>query len=329
VISRASNLVGFNFTSQEQLNKYVFELQQSGVGFFEKMWNMFSLVNVMWTFAVVGITITFIPTMLHIFGPVAKEFCSLIYNIALILWPYVEQIGYFTTVAVLSQTIFVNKYVGYYVGLLSLFCYYAMIVVSVIKHKYDSPIVYVICAVPTAMLTLYYNSNFMGFATVSLVYLSLGFFVASSTLCIVIGFDSKLATSRCVATSMMLVPMYYHISTHTDELKYFKYGVYVLGPIVYFLGLLISTELERGPAHLIMIGSLLGTLYVSSVIANICLYNVALTFSILYAFMTVGRMLSTGNMVVAYFAICVGLYYASLYLTTHPEFLTSILYGEQ
>lgn len=327
LINDESKLVGFKFTSLDQLGQFTKELQQNEVGAFEKFWNLFSLVNVIWTFAIVGISVTFIPTTIYILGPFASQLCKLIYNIGIILYPYAEQIGYGLTLVILSQTIHMNKYVGYYFGLLSLLCYYGMITYSTEKHNTHSSIGFVLCAIPTALLTMYYESNFMGFITVFLAYCSLGFIAASGSLCIMIGFDSKLATSRCVIISMMFVPIYYHISTYIDFLKYFQYGAYIMGPIVYFLGLLISTELEKGPAHLLMIMSLIGTMYISAIISNLCMYNVAITFSVLYAFITIGRILSTNNVVVATFVISVGLYYASLYFTTHPEFLASILNG--
>jgi hypothetical protein len=327
LVNDASELVGFKFVSLDQLKEFTKELQQTEVGTFEKFWNLFSLVNVIWTFAIAGISITFIPTVFYIFGPLALQLCKLIYNIGVMLYPYAEQIGYGLTIVILSQTVHMNKYVGYYFGLLSLSCYYAMNVYSTVKHDAHSFVGFMLCAIPTAFLTVYYESNFMGFVTVLLAYCSLGFMAVSSSLCIMIGFDNKLATSRCVVISMMFVPMYYHISTYTDFLKYFQYGAYIMGPIVYFLGLLISTELEKGPADLLMIGSIIVTLYTSAIISNLCMYNVALTFSVLYTFMTVGKILNAIDSVVIVFVTCVGLYYASLYLTIHPEFLASILNG--
>lgn len=332
MLEQASKLLNFTFTTIEQFDQFMTELQQSQLhaGVLEKVWRMCTFINVMWIVSIIGLTVTFLPFAVHILRPFAFLFNGLFLTF---LITYSTQLIYGLLLLVMSQTVHMNKHHGFYVALLSLFGYY-LVTSSTYpradRYKYNDTEDYgdfVLCCVPTVMLTLFYQSNLLGFLSMAFMFGSIGFSILSNGVCTCIGFESKDALERCVAVAMMLIPVYYYFTSITNRLKYFHYGAYVFGPIVYLLGLLIlAFDTRKANANLWMIVSLIAMMYFSTITFNSSMFNVSVVFTGLFMLEKFATLIRWDNFIVPMFLFFGLIYYVSMYLSSHPQMITSIIY---
>jgi hypothetical protein len=77
---------------------------------------------------------------------------------------------------------------------------------------------------------------------------------------------------------------------------------------------------------MMMIISLIMVAYAGAFTGNDSMYNVSITFGALYIADKIGEFtFRRGGFSVFIFLTCVAMYFASLWLNTHPDFLASVL----
>ena len=347
ILTDASDVIGFNFTTHNQLNQFVTEIKSgTQTGLINTFWRFVSLANILWLVAICGIALTVIPFAHAIFGPLVLCFCNLLAHIVLFLYQYAEQIGYFLACFILAQAMYLHPDTGMYISLTSLTFYYALCVYTLNTtidydknaYRHIKPHDQFLFLLPaTIILASYYESQLLGFMSVAILYMVLGFGIDNYGLCLIVGFNDKNATLNCIFASLMLIPLYGYFLSNQNISSFFQpyyYGVYVFGVIVYYLALLISSSsfiyntMAYGHRQISMIISLCVGFYFGTSSGNACVCNVALTFMVLYATEKYTELACRSNFMIIYtFSMFVGLYFVAMWLNVHPEFISQIVSG--
>lgn len=346
-LDQVSKLLNFNFTSNEQLYQLVTELRQAteenSSGLAGKFWRMLNFVNFIWIISILGMTITFLPFLIKIAGPLFAILGKVLVELIKLLVTYYEEIGYSLLTFFLVQSFHFHKDIGFYIAFTTLCGYCGLFIHSLSVHEKNTVIdkelanvfTYSMMFVPTVLLTLSYDSYFLGFLSVAIFYAMIGFSVVSRGLCWCIGFDNMDSLTNCIGASLVLIPLYFSLDGSVSYLKYFHYGTYCFGVIVYFLALLImssrfhSRNGDHVRAQLTMIFSLVVSMGYGSFYNISSLFNVGATFVCLYFGEKIGEMeIWKGSEIVLIFLGFVSCYYASLWLNTHPAFLMSVISGK-
>lgn len=327
ILSEASKLAGFEFESIQQFSEFILQEQTNEIKFnnFIDISRFCNVTTIIGIFAIIGMSVTFIPAMGQLFGPIAKQFAYVVYQIALLLAPFAEQIGYIFVTFILSQTVHVNKFIGYFIGLFSLCIYYSLVSCSAIVYSTYAYITFTMWALPTAILAMYYQSSSMGFFTVVLSYLVLIMYIDTQYPSIFSRMEGERVLNATMLASMVFTPLYYYLSPKFDALKSFKYGAYVFGPIMYFFSILMLIESCDVNLDVYMILSLIATLYCSAKLKNEPTYNVALTFVALYMYLKILKYMKNDNFSLIVFLSFFGLYLVSMYLKANPKFMQNMI----
>ena len=173
-------------------------------------------------------------------------------------------------------------------------------------------------------------------------YAMIGFKIIADSLCYIVGFKNEDDLNKCKLLSLIVTLLYIYTNSiykHTNVRLYlepFYYEIYVFGILLYFLTLLVSSSRLYSSGiystnyilnqQIIIVSSLI-SLYISAVhLNNDSMYNVTLTFAVLYSIEKIGEMnMWKGYTTVMIFFFFVGLYCLALWLNLHPEFLMSIM----
>ena len=346
MLEEASKITNFKFESVDQFDMLISELKttryDNSGGMIGKFWRMITVVNVIWIISTLGMIITFFPAIVKILGPLMQVLTEILLEILTFALKYYEEIGYGFLSFLLTQSFKMHKDIGFFIGFTSLAGYYALFLHSAKIHEKSSELtedtkkifVFTMMLAPTVMMTVYHASYFLGFVSVMFFYGMIGFSVISRGLCWGIGFNSEDSLTNCVGASLTMVPLYFVFNKVSGSMQYFSYGVYVFGVIVYLLGLLILSSsfhtkgADYARCQILMIASLVGLMITGSYSNILSLFNVSVTFACLYFGEKVGEMsLWKGNEIVLTFALFLSTYFGSLWLSTHPEFITSVLHG--
>ena len=338
ILKLASNVAKFEFKNIEQFQQLMDELKSTPdekLGVIGKFWKLMTLINVIWIVSIIGMTVTFFPAIVAIFGPLMNVLVDFVKRIIKSILPYSEQIGYVLLIFILSQSFYCPKDIGFFLALTSLVGYYSLFIYTCNKHGQNvtnestkSLYSYGMILLPTAMLTIYYNSDLLGFLSIVFLYFSFGFSVISRGLCWCIGFRDRDPLTDCTCISLALIPLYLVMDKKVAYLKHFHYGIYVMSVIIYFLGLLIlSSKYKYGKTQILMIISLILFAFIGSIMNITSMYNVTITFSFLYLGEKIGEMsFWKGFEIVLVFLGFLTCYFASMLLTAHPSFLTAIIF---
>lgn len=354
MLEQASTLLNFKFNDKESLEQLVGEIikNDGSVGLLNKIWGFMSFVNFLWIISIFGILITFIPCVVVLCQPFIELFITLF----LFLKKHVDVIMYSILITLGSQAFHMSKEIGLYISITSLvghtmlmynsmmnYSEYKKHNLSNIKHnQLLSFLNYMLLIFPTVFLALHYNNRLLGFIAVMMFYSMIGFKMIADGLCYIVGFNNEEDLNKCKLLSLIVTILYIYTNSiykHTNARWYlepFYYGIYVFGILLYFLTLLISSSrLYSTGTYLstyilnqqIMIVSLLTSLYISAVhLNNNSMYNVTLTFAVLYSIEKIGEMnMWKGYTTVMIFFFFVGLYCSALWLNLHPEFIMSIM----
>lgn len=340
----ASSLANFNFKTFGELDEMMTELENTtelSNGLLGRFWRMVTFVNFLWLISIVGLTITFLPAMLQIFGPLLIHLAQIIIELLKLLWIYHEELGYVFLSYLSIQSFHYHKDIGFHLCFTSLFGYCAMFMHTLQLHapndSSETSKLFMFCmmGLPTFLLTLMYESDFLGFMFVCLLYKYLGFSIMSRGLCWCIGFNDEQDMNQTLGASLILIPLYFLINENTPLLKHFQYGIYVFAVPVYFLSLLIKSSVYVSKKNdyvtyqLMMILSLLMSMCCGSFCNISSLYNVGATFMFFYLGEKVQELdIWKNNAVILIFLGFLVTYFVSLWLNTHPAFLMSVIKGK-
>lgn len=343
-ISSMSMHFNYNFTSIDQINEAVLELAtttDTSSGLISRFWRFVTFVNFVWLISICGMVVTFYPMLFQIFGPIMVIAAERVLKVIMVGIRYKVELGFGFLTIMLTQSIHCHKDVGFYIALTSLAGYCAFFL-HCVKTQSSSAIsidilnlmVHSMLVIPTIALTFLFESDLLGFCSVGILYSFLGFSSISSGLCWAIGFDSREKMNTCIGASLILLPLYFVMSKTISLTKYFYYGVYVFGVIVYLLGMLISasrfvSSYEKFVLRqIMMIVSVIIIMWVSTYFNIAALYNVGATFACLYFSDKIGESsIWKGSEVVLVFLCFLLCYLTSLWLNMHPQFLMDIIKG--
>lgn len=345
VVNDISLLLNYKFESKTQIDELINELRQSTetkTGLISKFWRLVTFVNFVWLISILGITITFFPAMLKLFGPLIMLLTDTLINIIIQLHKYREEIGYTSLTFLLIQSFHAHKDIGFYLAMTSLVMYGALFMNSIYTRKNTgvnkdlvNMFIHTMLFIPTCLLTLAYESNLLGFISVALFYSMIGFSTMSSGLCWMFGFRGKRELNNCLVSSLIMIPFYFLLSKYIVIVKYFYYGIYVFGVVMYFLALLITTSKfyskddEYYQKQIVMTLSLTIGMIVGAYFDIISLYNVSVTFVFLFFSDKIAESsMWKGSEIILVFFGFVTCYLISLWLNTHPNFLESVMYGQ-
>lgn len=345
MINMVSQLLNYNFTTKSEIDEVIAELKMSddvSTGLISRFWRFVTFVNFVWLVSIIGMVITFFPAFSTLFGPILIILAEVIITILAQIYAYKYEIGYSILSLLLTQSLHTHKDIGFYLALASLVGYYGLFLsdVSANKNTGISPdmvnvFIHGMMMIPTFLLTFAYESQLLGFVSVALGYSMLGFSTISSGLCWCIGFNNKNSLNNCAATSLILLPAYFALNKRSiSGTKYFYYGVYIFGLVVYMIAMLISSsrfvadKQEFAVKQLMMIFSVGFAMITGSYYDITSLYNVGATFACLYFSDKIGEShIWSNNTVVLLFFTFASCFGASLWLNTHPDFLMSIIKG--
>lgn len=186
---------------------------------------------------------------------------------------------------------------------------------------------------PVALVT---QSKFVAFFAVANLYSVLGFSVACSGMCYAVGFHSEAVMQRARASSAMILLLQWaaRVSTESQLGRWavFEPSCAVFGTIVYLLATLCIAS-KWAPRHygsyagrqVGMVFSLAACLYAGSVYHMPGVVNTAIVFTVFFGmeklFEVPGLL---DNFAVAGFLGSLALYKAAGFLSTHPDFVSSM-----
>ena len=356
----ASALAGWNFSSLEELSELgniLKDYETTHQSLPARIWGFINFVNIFWLISIVGISITIFPFIAIVLEPVAlymAEIATILYTGLLQYKFLLEPFGYFMCYLVSVQSFRYPQSVGLYIALVSIGMFTALFTYSGEYHqrnKYKRMnlkrfLYCTVLGIVTAVMAVHFQSKLFSFATIGLVHIATGFSIACHGLCYAIGFENKNALERSVITSIITLPAFFWLSTaansHTTSstiIAPFIQPVYIFSTIVYLLALLIVSSQYYQDIYyqnayqnyknnyfnrqLLMIISLTAITFVGCLYGITSFYNTAIVFTVLYLVEKFVVELSD-NIIVKLFLVFVGMFVASLYLHTHPEFVISL-----
>lgn len=301
-----------------------------------KIWGFMSFVNVLFIVGICGMVFFFYPALQVILVPLAE----LIGDLIVLLWNnkhLLEPFGYVLCYWIIIEGFRYPVDTGMYVSLLGCVGYHGMVFYSTLNHfenvqDDEKTLMYFLMMLGSAPLALHYQSRLYGFLTVGTLYQAMGFIIFCGTLCWLIGFNDEKTAHTVTARSLLLVIAFTIMKLFTPMtlLQPFATPVFVLGTVVYFIGMLITCSKwhVRGQSYinyqLFMIISLLVAMGVGATYNINALFNIGVTFLVLYLGEKASEIVPEKHIVTWLFLISAGLVYISMYLHTHPKFLMDL-----
>jgi hypothetical protein len=192
-----------------------------------------------------------------------------------------------------------------------------------------------------APVSLLYQSKLLGFFSVGVFFVYLGFTVAGNNLRWVIGYKNASLMERTATASLLLMSIFILVRLRVLVVnpywfEPFTTGVLTFGMINYFLSMLIMSSKYYQPLRvhisddvyienqIKMIISLIFALFIGSIYQFSSLYNIGLTFTYIYLIEKSFEIELKNSMIIVLFLNAVVVYYVSLYLHTHPEFIINM-----
>eukprot|EP00386_Alphamonas_edax_P001095 GDKI01003198.1.p1 GENE.GDKI01003198.1~~GDKI01003198.1.p1 ORF type:complete len:799 (-),score=318.95 GDKI01003198.1:198-2594(-) len=245
-------------------------------GIIQRVVGFFTFVNIMWCFAILGITISVGPAVAYVVGPFIMKLVSqillplivdVLIPLLLRLKPLYEITGYLVIMWITGTSGRYPPETGIFFAATACGLLIPMMFATAKYHGDDSGNVDVfmqllfgstmLCLIPQAVL---YNSSLLGFFAVAQLYACLGFSVIPFGLCWCIGWRNEDRMVRTSATSIIIIVLLLclrftvqsqaaagvmDVSLQQMErvVQPFASGLMVLGAITYFLaGLIMSAR---------------------------------------------------------------------------------------
>mmetsp|Transcript_15253 Transcript_15253/g.38297 ORF Transcript_15253/g.38297 Transcript_15253/m.38297 type:complete len:477 (+) Transcript_15253:52-1482(+) len=200
--------------------------------------------------------------------------------------------------------------------------------------------VHMLTALALGPIAVVFQSQMIGFFAVLAFYQAVGFTVFSTFFGWRIGFEGREWLIRCAVSSKIILMVYaVLLTTHNADQKLvypFGTAVQILGSVVYFLALLITSSftLRRTPeqygsyirANCVMAASLVLYAFLGSVWNAPALSNTAITFFVLWVERF--QIESSHYPVVSVFLVSCASAWSCHYLSTHPSFLLAMIQPE-
>ena len=353
IIQKAKDILGNEEINSEILHKlpeYLKELNKASV--ISKYTGIFSLVNLIWLIAILGLTFTIGPLIYASLGSiVSKIYGTYIYP--LVNYIYENELyiylGYVISLLLICDGMRVKKEWGLYVSLtgtgflLGLFVYSLELRKSV-EEENSWTFFGIITTILYFSLSINLNSIFLSLITTIDCYIFLGYFKQ----CFGLGyafeyeFIFKYMLNKIGITSLVLMVFYVILRTLNlfgGILDLYRCPIQVSGALTYFISLLIfafqhSDEsydkmLKYSVRQIIFIGSLIYALFFGYIINLPSLTNTAYIFTVLYIMEKIIELITKTNrsFLILTFSISLFLWIYSLYLHKHPEMIISIFIG--
>ena len=299
----------------------------------------------MWLIASIGILVTLHPFLCVVLTPftvLVTALFSEIEKLVMKLKPLLEFLGYVACYIIIVQG-FRYKYIGIYIVFTGIIAFVVMYLHSASQRsfKFDKFIFFIIIALANIPMAIHFNSKLFGFASVIAMHAAIGFSVGCSILCYYIGFKNRYALQRSVVASLITIPLFsyinYAIHKHLQCMRFMQpfiqpvyiFSVYLLGLLIissqyYYSG--IEDEISYSNSQIIMILSLSAFTYIGCILNIESFFNVGTTFSILYLIEKTAELKFFRNFrIVLIFIMFVMMYFISIYLSSHPHSLISLL----
>jgi len=183
------------------------------------------------------------------------------------------------------------------------------------------------------------DSSLLGFFAMACFYHAMGFGIQCLGLGWRIGFEDESSLIRIVCSSAIIIIAsillkFFGLTRHR-YFSPFSIAFNTLGPITYFLGLLIESSFVKNffnphqsdrflAANALMIASIFITLAVSYPLNIVPLRNTALVFTVLYSGEKIGLCWSQDRFIVFLMLFFIALWRVSLFLHSYPHFITDM-----
>lgn len=333
-LKEASALVGYKFASHQELADFSNSLHDNSFTVATRIWNMVSLVNITIICGLIGMTITFLPALESICAPLMNIFGTLIRY--LLANPHVlELMGYSLSGMIMFCSAHLPKSYGVYVALAGSIVYGISMVRSldtynIAQLKSEKIHCFVACILFSLMntiLTNNYDSKLCGFIAIFSLYFGLGFGVEVGTGYYAVGFQTMDAVVRCTLVSLCFVVGMLCAKNYGYNGPFLT-PTFVAGPVIYFLGLLITASKHSdsyGQNQMWMISSLVAMLFVGTVYNAQSIVNVTLTYGALYILEKIAENeFWRQKLSLSIFVLSLLLFRIGLYLHAHPKFLVEL-----
>jgi len=339
-----------------RVEQYILQMQNDG-GVITRVNGIFSFVNFIWLFSIIGIMCVMIPFLGFVLSPVMEILTHFFHYRILPVFIIFEANHGLTFLAFLICFWFEvqgQRYpseTGFYVSITG--CLLAIPAWSyAARHAWDawakskehqdlvlsmgSCVFLFLVWFPMAIL---YDSTFLGFLALACFYHAMGFSIQCFGVCWSIGFEDESSLTRVLYSSAIIIIACILLKcfglTRHPYFSPFSTAFNTLGPLTYFLGLLISSNAcynawneNKKNKYLffngIMIASLAFVLAFSFPLNIVPLRNTGLVFTALYAVEKIVEcnIWSGGRFVVGLMLFFIVLWRVSLFLHSHPDFIT-------
>ena len=318
-----------------------------------KVLGVFSFVNILWLISICGIMVFFYPFAEILLGPIIKRLGKIIIDFLVFMSPSFEPLSYLLSYLLIVQGFRYLPEVGLFISLTGCLMFAGLIIYSDAKHKnrdhgseevtrLKCQFFYLFLTAAWAPIAILYQSRLIGFFTVASFFSFLGFTVVCRGLCWLVGYETEEIMQRASASSLLLMITFILIKLKviivSNMLLFepFSTGVLTFGMIAFFLARLIISSRHYYPlqkysfsdyfsSQLMMIGSLFIALLIGNIYQLAPLYNIGLTFTVLYIVEKIYETdLKEEYLVVILFLTSVAIYFISMYLRTHPDFIVNM-----
>jgi hypothetical protein len=185
------------------------------------------------------------------------------------------------------------------------------------------------------ILTFYHNHWILGFATILLIYIKLGFFTKSIDHGIVFGFEKHQQILNCYTFSFIIIPIFIALNLfNIDIINAFEMGIYFWSTFVGLLSLLILSDRQYIKSlkynNFVFLAMALNMLITCLILMNIgtllnieCMKNISGTFLVIW-FMNMQRIMITEfkntPMTLILFLVFANLYGVRYWMKNYPDY---------
>lgn len=314
-------------------------ISNEDVGLVQKVWRVITFVRVLYCCGIVGFIFTFYDVLCRVLTPII-EFIRRFSTID--IHDIIEHVIYLICCQLVIESTRYSVITGVFIALLALSAFCGIFIFSLSKYQRkvkDEILINLIFGMPLVVFTpmaLHFQSGFLGFLTVGILYNFLGFRVIPFHLGLMIGFKNDNTMYQLMITSFFVTSLFAFCRYFLleSQLKPFVYGVFVFGPICYFLGgLIISSswgvykneiEVYYFKQFLMMLSLMIITA-VGALYEIDTFFNIGVTFMVLYMLeKIVESHLFSKNFVLAVFLLSCCCFGCAFYLSTHPLFISKL-----
>jgi hypothetical protein len=312
----------------------------------------FSLVNIMFFIAVVGIMGVSVPFLMHFVGPLMATLAKFVEGVLVPLAIQMHRLGvlelsaYILNCWLVAEGLRWEDTAGVFIALFGVLGSGLAFTYSIAlfagdtdgsKRAFVSSVNSYVFAF-TAPIAVLFQSSLFGWVTVLSLYGVLGFSAAAYGLCYVIGFNNRGDTERCLAASLLLVAIFAGFRSRlvpvpTMVLTPFASPVLIMGSNVFFLAASIvssrwhSSGSDWVRANAFLVAALAAALAFGNIYNIRGMANTAATWGVLFAFDKTAELPvwnNKGMFLLGLMLTFVSLFMMSLFLNSHPDWIASL-----